>query len=285
MQSGCNLIDTNSNGGGWKRFYTRRFRRIGIPFMAWSIFYGVIFVISHNSDLDIDWQEYITMFINGKYNGHMWFFVPLFALYLTIPFLNAFFKSASVSVVRLMAYFAFIFTSLLPFLFALFKIDYFNGAIFPLGSSLLLYGYMGFVLIKTNAFTNVQCYNKLAIISALIHFSGMIFLMNVLNGSERLFTTYSSPTCFFMSMGVFLWFKRKDWAKYIGAIHLSPQFVQRISSCSFGVYLLHGFILSCCRRLHIGLDNRYFGFLIIYAISLLCIIIMKKIPVIKNIVP
>ncbi len=207
MLSGANLIGYDAQNKGWKAFYIRRFKRIGIPFLAWSLFYFLKFILKPEAETDLTWQDYITMFINGKYNGHMWFFVPLFALYLTIPFFNAFFRSATNNTIRWMVYFAFIFCSLLPFVFNLFEIDYFTNSIFPLGSNYLIYGFLGYIFVKTDVFKTGNFIYKLGIISALIQFFGTIIVMNGFDGSQSMFISTIFPTCFFVSIAVFTWAK------------------------------------------------------------------------------
>ena len=122
MLSGSNLLcrKSNSSRGGVNTFYKRRFLRTGIPFIAWSIIYTLYY------HPDLSCQQYVSKFVNGDINSHMWFFIPLFSLYLCIPFLDNMVKGMTERPQTLFLLIVSIFLVILPFTFKFLEIEYFK---------------------------------------------------------------------------------------------------------------------------------------------------------------
>lgn len=106
------------------------------------------------------------------------------------------------------------------------------------------------------------------------------------SGLDRSFVIgYTSPFCFVTSLAVFILFKNIDWETVISRIHISPAVFTNISSCSLGIYLIHGGIRSFSNHHNLILTNPYIGAILLYVLSLSIVWTMKKIPILKYIVP
>lgn len=55
---------------------------------------------------------------------------------------------------------------------------------------------------------------------------------------------YNYITALLPSVAVFVWFKTVDWGRLFERLHIGTGFLQQVSSCTFGVYLMHNFLLS-----------------------------------------
>jgi len=88
MISGATLIDYRDKYTT-REFFVRRLIRVGIPFVAWKT--GCILALGNLPYRHIVSKETAFIIIDELYNssiiGIYWFFLPLFVIYLSIPFL------------------------------------------------------------------------------------------------------------------------------------------------------------------------------------------------------
>lgn len=276
MISGCNLLGYE---GSWKHFFVRRFVRTVVPFCLWSLFYFGLFF--HKG---IPLKEFVERFLNGQFNNHMWFFIPLFALYLSMPFLSAFVKNSSERKLKAFVLVSFIFVSLLPFVFALLDLNCWKGTVFPMGTMYFVYAVLGYCISRRK---NMQWkkYAYLGIFSGVVQFVLLVVFFQSGSPLYKILLQYEYPLNFFVSLGVFCFFANCDWALALAKIRVKPAFIAKVSSCSLGVYLLHATIIFFSNWLNLNIANPYFGFICVYLISLAIIAVMKKIPVVKIMVP
>lgn len=276
MLSGYKLL---SNGGGMKDFYIRRIKRIGIPFIAWSLFYYIV-----NYHRLIPLNEFTEKFLAGRFCGTMWFFIPLFTFYLCFPFIQTFVQNASSKMMRDYLWIGFFFVSLFPCVLNICEINYTN--IFPIGMNYLLVAIAGYVMATDKWFKEHR--RKIIAIgmcSTLIHVAVLTLTTYHFHLSSKVWLNATYPTNLLISASVYMLFSGICWNRIIKVVHISRDKLFRVSTCSFGIYLIHPFIISVSHKLHIGLDNPYIGFLIVYLISLSIIILLKKIPLVKILVP
>lgn len=268
MLSGANLLPQEI---GYKEFFIRRFLRVGIPFLFWSLVYWLIFYPTINI------KQFWELFFKGQMNPHMWFFIPLFSLYLSTPFLHIFIKHASKRDVEYLLLFSFVLTSFTPFLYGSLS-WFFPGYLFPLAGQLLFMGVLGYYLntyeVKWRNKQILGCYA----LAFIFHFGYLIIKTQILGHSDELILRYESPSIAIMSACLFILFKRTSWS--MKEKHTS--IVTRFASCSFGVYLTHFLIITFLTEFAPSLQNVYYGFIIVYFISLLFTILIKKVPLLRK---
>lgn len=215
----------------------------------------------------------------------MWFFIPLFALYLSVPFLKAMLDHLSRRHLYLLVSFSAIFNSLLPYMLGILHINKMNYELFPMMSNLLMYGVLGYLIARKDFFVG---YKKivygLSVLSFVISF---VFLYHglVSGFSSKLYTTYVSPFLLVISVGIFILFKEVKWESVLSKLRIPPEMVTYISQCSFGVYLVHQLFRRVSDHYQWIITNPYYGAFLLYLISLIFVIFLKKIPLIKRIVP
>ena len=100
---------------------------------------------------------------------------------------------------------------------------------------------------------------------------------------------YSSWYCIIMSVFIFIIIKESKIVSKIGDKHKVANILQIISSCSFGIYLLHQIVkyyfVSLLNINTASIIFRTIGSIVIYFLCLLIVYTIKKIPLLKRIVP
>lgn len=115
-------------------------------------------------------------------------------------------------------------------------------------------------------------------------FFGTYWLSAIAGYTDSFFMEYTSIACMPMAVAVMLFAKHVDWEKIYTFIPRS--IIYKVSSASLGVYTIHmTFVIICSYYEQIYTHPMYImtvGPIIIYSISLILVLLMKKIPVIKK---
>lgn len=271
-------------------FLRRRMTRIFFPFFVWSIaLYLLRFGIWGNpNELTVD--QFVNHFMSNGIEPTYWFFFAMFGITLSIPVLSLLVNNQPVIKYIIIA--SFIFNSVLPYLFAILGLSWNQDITISVSSSYVMYVLLGFVLSNKKYSDNKKIMRSL-FIATLICFGIRYFY--TLNSSsrigavDRLFFNYGAFTAVFPSIWVFLQFQKLEISVINFPTHLI-NLIKKLSSCAFGIYLVHKVILDniLCGIIGFRMSNVWFKIwspFIVYIVSFCIVFALKKIPGIKNIVP
>lgn len=271
MLSGCNLM----NYFDIRKYIHKRMTKVVFPFVFWSI----LFAFLKRNELS-GW-EYINAFLNGKILIIMWFFIPLFAIYFSIPFLRVFVLNSNRTKIELFLVLSFLFCSVIPFLNKLFPIEV-NTQMFPMACNFLWYAVLGYYLGHFDfPIHKRRIIYFIGSVSLIIHFTGFVLLNYISGTSNTIFMNSTVPTSVCMGVAIFIWFRYKNWSCFENHSKL----IAYISSCTFGIYLIHVPIKIALLAYAPILISNIWGVAPLYIVSLLTVVLIKKIPLVKNVVP
>jgi surface polysaccharide O-acyltransferase-like enzyme len=223
--------------GNIKTFFKKRFSRILFPFILWSLFYNFYNV----QFSELSWSLFFEKIINLFYKlsaHHLWYIYALLGIYMLVPIISPWIKSASK---KELLFYLFLWAITLSFLYlkainpfiemnewnSIFILYYFSGY--------LGYFIMGYYLIKHQLNKSLLWGFILIVLSCLIAF--VIYTQNDI--PSLLLTRYLTPNIAFLSIGCFLILKKvvinNKWIKTV---------VVSISEQTYGIYLIHIFILK-----------------------------------------
>ena len=99
---------------------------------------------------------------------------------------------------------------------------------------------------------------------------------------------YFSWHCILLSIAIFVFIKNLNFDAKIKSNKLK-KCLANVAGCSFGIYLLHMiviyYIIEIFKRIEYSWSFRTIGILVVYLISLGIVFILKRIPIIKKVVP
>ena len=244
-----------------------------------------LFYAIYSSEQSIWGGGILEGFFTCQYNGYLWFFIPLFAFYLSVPIIGCWIKLSSYKEQKVYLLMAFILLSLIPSICRWFGISYFKYSIFPMAESLILYPVLGYFLIKWNINKKMkEILYLLGFVSSLIHF-GLLYYSVVKLGDSHRYQNVLEPTSIIMAITVLVWCSNQKWDWVLSNLHIQQDFVIKISSCSLGIFLVQAAIFMISIKLNLPFHNPYVGALLTYITSLLIIMFMKRIPFLRIIVP
>lgn len=266
-----------------KDFFKKRFLRTVIPFVVWTILNAIYKGIN---PFEIGFRTFINQCFNTSVEGVYWFFIPLFSVYLAMPVLSVLKEHRHI--LWYMVGGSFLLNSLLPPIFVYLKLQWnWNLAMLTVGGY-LQYVILGYLLSTTELKKKYRLViYGLGIFGVCLRY-GMTVLLSLRDGViNKTFFSYTQYYAVFLAVAVFAFFKH---FKPLEKLAQHPKIVsalKTISGCSFGIYLMHMIIY---RELAKILPTACWQWrllvpFLIYALALTVTLILKKIPVIKNIVP
>lgn len=270
-----------------KAFLKKRAKRTVIPFIAWSLIWYLLFSVRDGGE-HLGPRNFIDMMLNNQIEQVYWFFFPLFSIYLSMPLLSLLADNK-----RALAYgvgVSFVLQSVFPYALPILGINW-PGSIAVLAlSGNLLFTALGYLL-STTELTKKQrlMIYALGIIGTVIRFTYTAANSEAIGDVDRLFFNYLAFPAVLQGAAIFTLFKSLDFST-LGEKGI--RLLSAVSSSSFGVYLIHKpildhFILSP-HWLNVPMTSvmlRTAGALVFYIACVGMVLLLKKIPVVKSIVP
>ena len=287
MISGANLIEYKKRYDT-KTYLKKRIVKTLLPYLIWSMI-GCVYQI-HLGYLTVESlsiRTVINALINSEYVSVYWFFMPLFGVYLCIPALAMIPENARENIFKYLILSSFLFNVLCPFIFGLMGISYnWDVTVVSMG------GYLFFVFVgyyidhyPINRIVRIFIYIS-GFIGLMMHFGGTWYL-SVRDGAvNQTYKGYLALPCVLYSVAIFLLFKDMNTGKLMDFLYRKSTL---ITNTTFGIYLIHWFILDIERR-HIILNHtlwycRVGESIAIFIVASLVIKFLQKIPIIRKIVP
>ena len=294
MISGATLLDY-SKRYDLKTYFKKRIRKTVIPFLIWSLVgWGLLILNSIHLGQPVS-PELFT--ISGIWNGIWetkfvsiyWFFIPLFACYLSIPLLATVPDEKRKSIFLYLIMASFMINTMLPFLIQVFQLPLKWPLRVNIVSGHLIYILLGYWLSKNELSRNVRYFlYLLAALGLLMHIVGTYSLSMEAGKIVGTYKGYLNVPCILYSVGVFLLFKEKCVCDRI-ITGISGGAVRFLRNYTFAIYILHKFIITyVVHPMHINTHSIVYRLLGPVVIGMLCIAItyvIRKIPFGKHILP
>ena len=272
-----------------KRLFSKYILRIVTAFLFWSALYAVYSAYYFVGTPAESISQFFKDLVSGHF--HMWFLYMIIGLYLIVPFLKKI--TADKKLTEYFLILAFIFALLIPALMLLPPQDK------PVAERLLEIANIAFVtnfpvyFVAGYYFSANQISNKFKIVIFVLGIASIlftIFMNSYLSvqagiGVETLYS-YLLPNTAFFTLAVFMFFKlvfeKKQFSKKL------TQTILLFSKCSFGIYLVHVFVLIFFNE--IGFDTFMYYSIIsipvvsvsIFFVSFLLSYLVNKIPILNK---
>lgn len=271
-------------------YFRKRFDKTVIPFLAWSAI-AYIFVGWYNSNLTqiFSVESFILGTINCSYFQIYWFFIPLFACYLSIPVFSVLAQKESRNLMWFVVVYSFISYSIIPFISRVYGVNINSNLLSPVGGGYILYVVLGYLLGTAEVTKNKRIIiYMLGIFGFFCHFLGTLFLSPI-DRVNDLFKGYLNFPCVLYSVSVFIFVKYTNFSKLFKHSGFVKIF-NLVKSCSLPIYLIHGFfvyyIIPNLGFVRTGSTvYRILGPIIIIGISISVTLILRRVSLLKRILP
>lgn len=246
MISGAMILRTNITS--YREFYRKRVVPLLIPLLTWSLIYGLYnqyYVMKSKLSASAFIVDFGYRLLTDRNYVHLWFLYAIIAIYMTVPLISKFIKACSEKDLRYYLLLWFIISIAYRFLSdAIFRAtdQYIN---IPIMNIPFFMGYLGYFILGYYLFhfelplkAKNYLYN-LGIISFFIAPVATYFVSLRSGVLDEMFYGNYSITTFFMSVGLFIFFKEKEAAISHQVNHKVQKLISSVSRASFSIYLIH----------------------------------------------
>ncbi len=291
MTSGYLLLDKEEK---LQAFFVKRFRKIVIPLLGWSVIYLLLSQSYANYSLVNAIKSMVKTIISGPAYYHLWFLYALISIYILVPVLRVFIKNADPALTWYLTIFCLLSNTLVK------PLEEMLG--FDLGVNLrVMPEYMGMFLLGRQLGRMQWSKNWINLAwLVFIASTGYTIYETYLATAESgkligSYYSYNSINVRLAAISAFILLKKIGESNRILLHGPYIKLIKTMSAASFGIYLVHLVILG-------GLLNGDFGFkftvftlppffsipllaVMVLALSYLVVRIMQKIPILREIVP
>lgn len=287
MLSGANLMNYRKKYST-KEFFKKRMLKVLIPFIFWAIFMFVWKKATGRIKIELSsFKDYANFFLNNGEESTYYFIFEILGVYLTMPLLSRLAKEEYRATLWLTVVLFFLFNATIPNILGIFGINWNTGFGVKIGNY-SIYVILGYLL-STQDLNKKQKYTIYigAIIGLVFRYLTTFFFSKKAGITIKTTWGYASWHCMLLSMAIFI--SGKNLKIDILNKKIVTQILAEMSKCSLGIYLIHMFVRYYeVKLLNINTASwqfRTFGVILTYVISLVIVYILKKIPVVKKIVP
>lgn len=289
MISGANLLNYRDRYDT-KTFFKKRWARVLIPFLFWSIAW---YAWNHFAVHSGDWS--IKGFINGiEYDTIQpifWFFYFLIPIYIAIPYLSILATKMNKKIVQYIIVLYFIGTCIVNYGYILIRRtsdQLLNNIPLAISTGVGIF-FVGWYLhnFKANKKQRYLLYTA-TILSIVFMFILTIILSAIRHETVRDVYSIFSIGGFLMPLGIWAFIQNrfhKDWQPSAKVAY----WLKKLSGASLGVYVIHEFIIVIIEHLFSLSSASYVHLfllpIVVWIISITIVLIFQKIPVVNRILP
>ena len=285
MISGAMLL-SDEKASSIKGLYKVRLKKIVLPFLFWSLFAVIYFLITeylYYDTLNFSALKYRVMhFLSEPVTIHLWFMYALIPIYVILPFLKVLIDNInnkqSIYLFLIWAIFSIFTTTAQNFLPGEYKVLFSFNYSFNLN---VIGGYVGFFILgyylHNNDFKIKRKYLIIFVIADVFIVSFGTYILYILkNGYFENFKVYTGLFTVSLSIAVFLLFK--DIFKNKENVKFS-KLINKLSETSFGIYLIHNLVINFFNLNYFiqpeqGIIFLILRFIMVYLISFLIIYVL-----------
>lgn len=263
-----------------KKLYTKNILRIVICLFGFGMFYSILEIYFNTKVLSISMlTESIKNIFTGNLWAHMWYLYLILGLYMITPLLSIFTKNCTKKQLQYVLLILFIFSIILADITNYLKINIaFNILI---ANPYIFFYLLGHYFSKYDLSKKFRILNYAASLLSIL----IIILNNFINIFDSSLITYTCFITFNIIISIFLLIKNINY-NFSNKI---KQILISLSECTFGIYLIHQFIINVIYKLlkiDIILNYPYIGLLVysifIFITSYIIIYLLRKLKFIKK---
>ena len=290
MNSGANILNYPERYNT-KTFFVKRIRKVVIPFVFWSIL--AYCVMNHDRSV----PDLLNKFIGHDIVPAYWFFYAIIGFYLAAPVLSIAIERMSNHLLVYFILLAIIIESVLPLLSVVFNINI--SFPIPIIGAFLQYFLIGYYIVHRKI---PQKYVKVIYLTGIFFFFAIIFLtisatFSRLPGwihfqKQLLVPTFYDIGTFPAVMMVTAWYlflsRREDFLQSSCLRKLLPP----LSGLTYGIYIIHPIVIYILMG---TLENKLYSYpvvlqcvaypMVIIVISIGITLIVKKVPLLRELIP
>ena len=285
MISGANLMKYREKYDT-KTFFKKRFMKVLIPFIFWAVFMFIwkIYILK---SLELhSFKEVLNAFFANKEESTYYFVWNIIGIYLTMPLLSLLAKKENNKSLWFVVLLYFIFNAFIPNILSLVGINYNTNASVQF-AGYVIFAILGYLLSNEDIKKKYKIIIIISAVLGLIYRYSTTFILSKEAGYVVKTTWgYTSWHAILLTSAVFIIVKDINFNNLSNKVKTK---LAEIAGCSYAIFLIHQIVMYYEKSL-LNINSaswhwRTIGVITTYLIALGITLLLKKIPVIKDIVP
>jgi surface polysaccharide O-acyltransferase-like enzyme len=290
MISGMLLLDPFKKETPSK-FYSKRMKRIFIPLVFWSAFY-LVYQMIHSKDFTI--HQAIKLIIQGRPYNHLWYLYMTMGLYAFTPVFRLTINGMSKRLFLALTVLLLSMSALEEF------ISKFYFGIIAMASGMVMFlPYIGYFFVGayirksgTSRFNFLSLGVVFCTCALVIIFGTYLFAVFSVEQNKYYFYSFTNPFVMIMSISLFIFIQKLSDLNTPWLAKIEPV-IKKVAPATFGVYLVHPFVIDIIAKLRIEfpyfyprdpIADLFLISLLVFCFSLQCTLIIQRLPRFKSIV-
>jgi len=286
MESGATILSYRQRYGT-KVYVNKRIKKVVIPFVFWSCF-GYVYLLLFHQISNYSVSDFVYRFLFGEIVAPYWFFYNLIGFYICAPFLSKIMLKKNKNLILYIILVSIFIKALLPsiFTFMSMPIPGFISSV-PMMGEYLEYFILGWYI---NQFDISSKNEKLLLICGVTSLCITIVATPIVSIHvgyiyKPIYDIANIFTVMIM-INIFVLSKKIDNIQFFNKY---KKIIQKISGLTFGVYLIHPFLLEIVNRFNsleqTGVPHIIVTPFVVFVLSMSITWLLKKIPLINYILP
>ncbi|TXF37850.1 acyltransferase [Collinsella sp. BA40] len=278
-----------------KAFLVSRMKGIFVPFVAWCIIQYLVRTSGLLNPVPEGWTpslgHFFNVFMNGQIDGTYWFFFSMLGVTLSMPVLSRL-KDHADTMWYLVGAYVLLSGTIAP-LFKVLGLPWNGGIAISVAGGYIMYTVLGYLLSQDTKIFAVRgrrlALYGLGALGLAVRYGYTWISSQQAGVLDNALFDYNYLTAILPSVAVFIFFKQVDWDGLLARIHVSAKLVKQVAGLTFGVYLMHYFVLNEIFISRLGMDMtshvvRLGLPWVIFALCLACSYALNRIPFVRGIV-
>lgn len=286
LSIGATLLDFNKRYG-LKIYYFRRIKKVVIPLISWNIilYFYKVYVLKNQKKIKFNFVELWNFYYQHKIYNIFGSIHSFLLIYMIIPLLAYVDLSKKIKIYSYCFILLFITQILIPYIIKVFHLKI--VLIYQIKIGHLIYIFGGYIInhYKFSFFSKIFIY-LIGISGLLIHFFGTKILIIRYKRTILLHKGYLNLPCLLYSCSTFLFIKENCHLLFK---LINSKYINKIGSLTMGPFFLHFPVIDTLNKFFkinkLSLRYRFFDGIFIGCICFILSAIIRKIPLIKNLVP
>lgn len=291
MLSGMLLLEKNINDN-IMGFYKRRINKVLIPMIVWILIYYGYNIISKGEAFSLIsfMEEFLVGWKTDHIPWHLWYLPMILSLYVFAPMIKTITEHVDRTVLMGFVLVMFVYECILPLIGEFFQIELGLYTYRTFSSIYLFYFMLGYTLNSGVFDISPRALTAMFWIGFFTSWLGSVFAYSI--GYDMSLIGIARLNTVIMAVSVFLLMKKGAFVIKSSRIQ---GIVRELGRLSFGVYLIHILMIDTLTRGDLGVKiTPYFIHPLIgipiqaiaaFALSIVAVYFMRRIPLIRAIVP
>ena len=263
----------------------KRIIKIVFVILVFEIIYYVFLSVCNGSKMDLAWiLKTIYSSTTFSFSGSYWFLYSYLAFLIMLPIFRIIANYLNKDIVIYIFVLYTVFRGVLPILEIAFNLEKIAISVPFATSQVFFYPLIGFYIEKNDI--SFRRNRKLAIVTIIMMSASVLLNMAVLflTLKEGIFLE-SYMTILNGYLVVFIFILVREIFCKINILHKLRKIFQEISSCTFGIYLLHGFVFAIIgpNRMYTGVEyvDAWITVCFVLLVTFLTTYILRRLPIVK----